>query len=600
MKNLTNDNELQKQVWDLSRLEKEFGSFKEYQKKSKKFLNQLLKVKEKFPNLEKPELLKFFKQLDSLYTLQETVDVFAYLKVAQNCLDEDVSKFESAVSDWTSLIESELVFIDNKILKANKQVVKMLTNDPDFAFCAFYVKEIIANKEHYLSTEQEMLLSELYPSALLSWKKSFENSISKLEVQYSKTKKYSLDTVLGMLFSPKVEVRKKASEAIGQTLDEELSHRANAYENVIKHHSVEDKYRKFSRWDHSSAASNSIGLKTIDVVMKEISGRIDLCHDWHKFLASKMGEEKLSWHNRVAPVVEYKEEYVSFSEAKEIIIEAFNAVDEEFGINIKDFLDSNSIHAVSSKGKTTGAFCAGVVSQKFPYILLNWSGTTDDILALAHECGHAIHAIYSDGISSFHFDPPLVLAETASVFSEMVVFDYLIEKAKNPKLKARILAKNITDQIITIFRQASYYQFEAEVHEYRKSIGEINASNLGEIWLKHTKEYYGKNVDVPDYSSNHWSYVPHFMSVGYVFSYSFGQLLTIALYGQYKKAKAENKESEFLTKYKSMLKSAGSDWPKEIAQIANIDIESKKVWADGLKTLEKMIESAKETINSVT
>lgn len=593
---LENDDSLKSAVWDLSRLEKEFESFEKVKEVASVLQKSLLDKKDVFPMENKNEMFEFLTNMDKLVTLSLQVSAFAFLQTSIDCNNEQYSNFESLVEDWWSEIEASLVFVEIELSKSD-EVLNNLIEDEKFSFCKRYLEDLKIQKQFFLEENQEQLLAELYPSAVGAWKKLYEDSISQLEI-ITKDGSISLDVAISGLFSQDEEVRKQNSNEILKAVENDILFRVKALDNVVRNNCVEVKYRKYTRWDHETAISYGISLDVADSLVDAVNSNFALSQNWHKYLAQRFNEEKLSWHNRLAPLVETKEEYISLESAKEIVKSAYYSADEEFGKKIEEFFDSDSIHAISSKGKISGAYCMGISSGIKPYVLLNWGGSSDDVVSLAHECGHALHDIMSFGNSSYQYSPPLVLAETASVFGEMITTDYLLNTTSDPKIKAKLLSRSVNDNLTTIFRQIAYYNFEKKVHEYRTSNGELSKTKLQQFWLEEQRRYYGDFVEIPDGVGNSWSYVGHFMSIAYVYSYAFGQLLTISLYEKYKNSKDSSNDT-FMDSYKKLLSFGGSKSPKDAVAVFDIDISKPEFWLEGMNLLENTIQKAINAVNLV-
>jgi oligoendopeptidase F len=281
---------------------------------------------------------------------------------------------------------------------------------------------------------------------------------------------------------------------------------------------------------------------------------------------------------------------VRWGEARDLVQDSYSSFSPVLGDLVHRFLTERWIDAPVRPGKRAGAFCAYTVPSVHPYVMLNWTSRRRDVLTLAHELGHGVHAALGGQQGVFHFATPLTLAETASVFGETIVFGRLLEQAATPESKLSLLAESIEGSIATVFRQIAMNQFEDRIHTERRESGELALDRIGELWAHSQEELLGDAVEVTEGYRTWWSYVHHFVSVpGYVYAYAYGQLLALAVYGRY-----EEEGEAFVPAYIDLLSAGGSKSPEELGEIVGIDLADPGFWDKGLALVERQLDAAEQ------
>jgi oligoendopeptidase F len=282
------------------------------------------------------------------------------------------------------------------------------------------------------------------------------------------------------------------------------------------------------------------------------------------------------------------EEEIGWDEARTIVLDAYGSFSEEMQRTAARFFDERWIDAPPRPGKRGGAFCSYTVPSVHPYVFLNWTGRRRDVMTLAHELGHGLHAYLAREQGIFHQSTPLTVAETASVFGETVTFGRVLSSVDDPAARLALLATNIEDAIATIFRQTAMNRFEDLVHTERRTAGELSVDRFGELWAESQAEMLGDAVEITEGYRTWWSYIPHFINTpGYVYAYAYGQLLALSVYHQY-----EEQGSDFVPRYLHMLASGGSMAPEDLGRIVGCDLTDPHFWDGGLDLVEAQLEAA--------
>jgi oligoendopeptidase F len=400
---------------------------------------------------------------------------------------------------------------------------------------------------------------------------------------------YMLETAISILHSSDRERRKETAKQITQAFDSTLKTHAYILNTLINDHYIEDKLRNYPTWISARNLDNDASDYSVKVLVDSCTSRYDIAQRWYKIKAKLLGIEKLEYYDRYAPL-SASEVNVPYGEACEIVYDAYASFSPKMAAIFEDFMANKWIDAPVKTGKRGGAFCAPGVSDHHPFVLLNYTNSRNDILTLAHEMGHACHAVLSAKQGPFHQDTGLTFAETASVFAESVTFNRLLSMTSDKKEKLELLCEYIDGQIATVFRQIAMHRFEEEVHNHRRIIGELSVDDICNYWITTQQEMFGDSIAKSDDYSKWWTYISHVFQVpGYVYAYSYGQLLALSVYAQYKVQGAE-----FVAKYEEMLGSGGSNSPVELAKLVGVNLEDPNFWHNGLKIIEEMVDEVEK------
>jgi oligoendopeptidase F len=321
--------------------------------------------------------------------------------------------------------------------------------------------------------------------------------------------------------------------------------------------------------------------------VEAVKANYDLPRRWYALKAKLLGLPRLADYDRMAAVAD-EDEDVAWDDARDMVLASFHDFSPVLGDTAERFFAEHWIDAPVRPGKRGGAFCAYTVPSVHPYVLLNYTSKRRDVLTLAHELGHGLHAALARPRGVFEQHTPLTLAETASVFGETLVFRRLLDAADTPASRLSLLAENIEGSIATVFRQTAMNQFEERAHTARRTEGELSVDRIGELWSASQSELLGDAVEVTDNYKLWWSYVPHFIGTpGYVYAYAYGQLLALSVYGQYL-ARGE----DFVASYVELLSAGGSKSPEELAAIAGLDLSDPGFWNSGIELVRGQLEAA--------
>ncbi|MGE5297672.1 MAG: M3 family oligoendopeptidase [Acidobacteriaceae bacterium] len=542
------------------------------------------------PKISSALLLNMFRALEKILELAEKAAGFCELVYTTDSTDIGNAVKAQKSRELFLEIRKQLLFFDLDLARLPKQELDRLSNHPSLKNYQHYLTEIAKHKPYLLPEEQEKIFNDksLTTAALV---RLFDQHLSQKSFSIKlngKQRQVSLEEVLNLLDDKDRLKRKAAAEALTAGLKQDRQMLSLIYNSLIKDKAISDFYRKFPSPEEERHVTNEITQAVVDSLNAAVKKHYKVVQDFYRFKAKALKLKQLEYFDRYAPVGE-QQTNIKFDQAKKTVLESFAKFSPVFARIAQTFFESSWIDARPRSGKRNGAYCSGMTPNTHPVVFMNYFGTVRDVKTLAHELGHGINAFLMCKQTLLNFDHPLTLAETASVFCEMLVFDSLRNAESDPKRKFSLYMDQITNMIATVHRQISMYNFEKEVHSLQKQKGELTPDELDELWQTNQKEMHGTSVAIDQKYSNLWSYIPHFIHTPfYVYAYSFGELLTLSLYAIYKK----NPDS-FVPKYLKLMETGSLLSPKQQLEPFGIDLEDPKFWEQGLALMGSMIEEAK-------
>jgi oligoendopeptidase F len=399
----------------------------------------------------------------------------------------------------------------------------------------------------------------------------------------------TLDLALSRLQWADRDVRRIAAEAVSGALEPGLRTRAFIYNTLAHDKSVEDRLRSYPHWLASRNLSNEASDESVMALIEAIRRRYDIPQRWYVLKARLLGLDRLADYDRAAPLAAQDVSF-SFADAREMVLDTYESFSPGAGRIARRFFEERWVDAPVRPNKRGGAFCAYTVPNVHPYVLLNFTARRRDVLTMAHELGHGLHAALAQPQGIFHQGTPLTLAETASVFGETLVFERMLANTDGDQERLGLLAERIDGAIATVFRQMAMNRFEHLVHTRRRSDGELSAERICELWVETQAELFGDSVEITEGYRMWWSYVPHFInSPGYVYAYAYGQLLALSAYSRYR---AEGEP--FVPRYLELLAAGGSRSPEQLGEIIGIDLADPGFWDAGLALVEDQLAEAEK------
>jgi oligoendopeptidase F len=542
----------------------------------------------KIAALDGPGLVAAMRELEAIQELLGRAASYAMLNFAGNTADPPRGALLQKVQEGSTAIETRLLFFELEWAGLEDDRADELLAADGLDFARHYLRTARRYRPHLLTEPEEKILAEKALTGRNAWSRLFEEQASAITVELDgEPEPVSLEVALSRLFAPDREIRRHAAERVTSALEPGLRTRAYILNTLLADKMVDDRLRHYPHWLASRNLANEASDESVEALIQAVRNRYELPRRWYRLKAKLLGIDQLKDYDRMAAVTQ-EQEQVDWPEACDTVLASYSAFSDELGALVQRFFDESWIDAPVRPNKRGGAFCAYTVPSAHPYVLLNYTSTRRDVLTLAHELGHGVHAALGGRQGVFHMATPLTMAETASVFGETLVFGRLLERAETPESRLALLAESIEGSIATVFRQVAMNHFEHLVHTERREKGELAVERIGELWAESQTELLGDAVEVTDGYRAWWSYVPHFIgSPGYVYAYAYGQLLALAVYGRY-----EEEGESFVPAYLQLLEAGGSRSPEELGQIVGVDLADPGFWDRGLDIVERQLDDA--------
>ena len=510
---------------------------------------------------------------------------YAQLQFSTDSSDPAIGKFYQSMNERVTTISSHLLFLSLELNRIEEAALTAKLADPALRRYAPFLRDLRVFRPHQLDDNLEKLLHEKEVTGRSAWSRLFDETIAALRIPL-RGESLTVSAALNKLSDRDRSVRADAAAAIGEVFQRNVRLFSLVTNTLAKDKEIIDTWRHYPRPTSSRNRANMVEDSVVDALSTAVSadyGR--LSHRYYALKAKWLGLEKLEHWDRNAPLPDDSDRPIAWSEARDRVLSAYSGFSKELGEVGQRFFDHPWIDAGLRDGKAGGAFAHPTVPSVHPYLLVNYHGKTRDVMTLAHELGHGVHQVLAAKNGYLMSGTPLTLAETASVFGEMMTFRALLAAETDPKRRRIMLASKVEDMLNTVVRQTAFYQFETLLHNERRS-GEIVPERIGELWMQVQRESLGPAFNfTPDYSV-YWAYVPHFIhSPFYVYAYAFGDCLVNALYSVF-----QNGHPGFEQKYLDMLRAGGTKRHKELLAPFGLDASDPAFWRRGLDIISGFID----------
>ncbi len=511
---------------------------------------------------------------------------YAGLRFAVDTTDPELGALMQRVEERGTAINTRVLFFELEWAALPDRRVDELLADDRLEFVRHYLRSARRYRPHLLSEPEEKILAEKDVTGSSAWSRLFDELTSTITLDLD-GETVALEQGLSLLASPDRSVRQAAAAAVTEGLAPGIRTRAFVFNTLLADKSTDDRLRSFPDWIAARNLANEASDESVQALVDAVQSRNDIPQRWYKLKAQLLGIDKLADYDRAASVATADAEF-GWDEARELVLDAYASFSPELADVAHRFFDESWIDAPMRPGKRPGAFCAYTVPSAHPFLLLNWTSRRRDVLTLAHELGHGLHAYLARGQGVFHQGTPLTLAETASVFGETVTFGRLLNATDEPEARLTLLAESLEGQIATVFRQIAMNRFENAVHTARREQGELSVDDFNGHWTATQAEMLGDSIELTEGYGTWWSYVPHFIGTpGYVYAYAYGQLLALSVYRQY-----QEQGEGFVGSYLELLARGGSLPPEELGKIVGVDLADPEFWIGGLSIVEQQLEAA--------
>ncbi|MBT7342692.1 MAG: M3 family oligoendopeptidase, partial [Rhodobacteraceae bacterium] len=532
------------------------------------------------------EMLKAVERYEAIDTIAGRIMSFAGLRYYQLTSDPERAKFMSDMQDKLTEHTTKLVFYGLEFNRLDEKALSDLLSQNDaLARYKPVFDRMRAMKPYQLSDEMEKFLHDQSVVGSAAWNRLFDETVAGLVFTID-GEDLPLEAAANKLSEQDRNTREAAAREIARVLRANISLFARVHNTLAKEKEIEDRWRKMPTPQTGRHLSNHVEAEVVEALRNAVVAAYPkLSHRYYALKAKWLGLEKMQVWDRNAPLPIENDKLVNWTEAQDMVLSAYAEFSPEMAQIAKPFFTEGWIDAAVKPGKAPGAFAHPTVTTVHPYVMLNYLGKPRDVMTLAHELGHGVHQVLAAQQGELLSSTPLTLAETASVFGEMLTFRKLLAAAKTPQERKVLLAGKVEDMINTVVRQIAFYDFECKLHAARAE-GELTPDQINAIWMSVQGESLGPVFEFMDGYETFWSYIPHFVhSPFYVYAYAFGDGLVNALYAVY-----EEGDPEFQAKYFDMLRAGGSKHHTELLAPFGLDASDPKFWDKGLSMISAMID----------
>ena len=530
------------------------------------------------------------KDYEGLSDLFGRIGSFMMLYYVGDTTDPKRQKFYGDVSQKLTAVTSGLVFFELEFNRLDEAALaKAMKASAALAHYRPWIDDLRKEQPYQLEDRVEQLFHEKSVTAAGAWNRLFDETMARLKFEVD-GEELSLEPALNLLLSKDRVKREKASEALALVFSRNIALFATITNTLAKDKEISDRWRGFKDVAEARHLSNRVEGAVVDALVSAVRKSYPkLSHRYYAMKAKWLGLDTMMHWDRNAPLPEQDDTKVPWDTARTMVLDAYAGFAPEMADIARRFFDERWIDAPVRPGKSSGAFAHPTVPSAHPYVLLNYQGKTRDVMTLAHELGHGVHQVLAARQGPLMASTPLTLAETASVFGEMLTFRSLLNQTTDPVKRKVLLAGKVEDMLNTVVRQIAFYCFERELHTARRE-GELTADQIGELWMQTQSEALGEAIEFGPGYETFWAYIPHFIhSPFYVYAYAFGDCLVNSLYARYLEA-----EEGFQQKYFEMLKAGGTKHHSELLKPFGLDATDPAFWHKGLSMIEGFIDELEQ------
>jgi oligoendopeptidase F len=530
------------------------------------------------------QLAETVKRYEAIDDLMGRIGSYAGLVHAGDTVDPARTKFYGDVQERMTAASTHLLFFTLELNRIEDAVIEKAMADAELGHYRPWIEDVRRYKPYQLEDRVEQLFHEKSVTGYSAWNRQFDATIAGLRFKVS-GKSLAIEPTFNLLVDRSGETRKAAAEALAHTFKDHVRDFALITNTLAKDKEISDRWRGFADIADDRHLSNRVECEVVDALVSAVRAAYPrLSHRYYALKAKWFGKKRLPHWDRNAPLPQVPTRTVGWAEAKDTVLTAYGAFSPKMAAIAERFFAERWIDAPVRPGKAPGAFAHPTTPSAHPYVLLNYQGKPRDVMTLAHELGHGVHQVLAAPNGALMAPTPLTLAETASVFGEMLTFKKLLAATRDKKERKAMLAAKAEDMINTVVRQIAFYTFERTLHTERKN-GELTAERIGELWLDVQRESLGPAIELKPGYENFWVYIPHFIhSPFYVYAYAFGDCLVNSLYAVY-----EHAAEGFAERYLAMLSAGGTKHHSELLAPFGLNARDPAFWQGGLGVIERMI-----------
>lgn len=543
----------------------------------------------KVADLSAADFVSAYEAMEGIYDLRGRLGAFAFLNFSTDTGDAGYQAAVARIEELESALSQKMVFFDLEWNALDDERASAILDDPIAAKFRYYMEAERRYRPYNLSEAEEQIIIEKGVTGSGAWTRFFTQLTSAFRFDWLGDE-VNMTFVLNKLRDVDRDAREMAWRKLSDKLGEKSMELTFIFNTLALDKANNDRRRGFPNWISSRNLSNKASDEVVEALVSTVTGNYELVARHYRLKRTLLGYEELYDYDRYAPLnLKESEAFYVWEAARDIVLQAFDGFSPRMQAVARQFFDGNWIHAPVLPNKRGGAFAAPTVASANPYVFLNYLGDTRDVTTLAHELGHGIHMVLSGEENGlFALYTPLTTAEMASTFAEMLVFQDLMAAEEDQEVKLSMLTEKIEDAFATVFRQISMNRFEDKMHRARREEGELPAERFNALWLETQRDMFGDSVAITEEYGSWWSYVPHFLhSPGYVYAYSFGELLVLALYKLY-----QEEGASFVPKYLDLLAAGDSDYPDRLLAKVGVDINDTDFWRKGIDVIEAWVAQA--------
>ncbi len=524
------------------------------------------------------------KRYEALDDTLGRVMSYASLRYAGNTTDTAVAKFYGDMQERITTASLHLLFFTLELNRIDDARLEAALADPALGHYRPWVEDVRKEKPYQLEDRVEKLFHEKSVTGYSAWNRSYDETIASLRFKIG-GKPLSIEPALNMLQDADGAKRKAAAQALAKTFKANLRPFTLITNTLAKDKEISDRWHGFKDVADARHLSNRVEPEVVEALVSAVHAAYPkLSHRYYTLKAKWFGRKSLPYWDRNAPLPKVAQRTIPWSDARATVLTAYGAFSPKMAEVADRFFEKHWIDAAMREGKQPGAFAHPTVPSAHPYVLLNYQGRPRDVMTLAHELGHGVHQVLAAPNGALMAPTPLTLAETASVFGEMLTFRKLLAQTTDKKQRKAMLAAKVEDMINTVVRQIAFYSFERKVHLERRN-GELTSDKICELWMSVQSESLGPAIELKPGYETFWSYIPHFVhSPFYVYAYAFGDCLVNSLYAVYEKS-----ASGFAERYLAMLAAGGTKHHSELLAPFGLDARDPKFWDGGLSVIANLI-----------
>jgi oligoendopeptidase F len=530
-------------------------------------------------------LAQAVRRYEAIDDLAGRLGSYAGLVHAGDNVDPAISKFYGDISERLTVASTHLLFFPLELNRIDDAVIETAMQSAELAHYRPWIEDLRKDRPYQLEDRVEQLFHEKSQSGYTAWNRLFDQTIAGLRFKVG-SKELAIEPTLNFMQGRDPKMRKAAAEAIAKTFKANERTFALITNTLAKDKEISDRWRGFADIADSRHLNNRVEREVVDALVASVRAAYPkLSHRYYQLKAKWFKKKRLPHWDRSAPLPFAATGTIAWPEAKNMVLSAYRGFSPQMADIAERFFTDRWIDAPVRPGKAPGAFSHPTTPSAHPYVLMNYQGKPRDVMTLAHELGHGVHQVLAAKNGALMAPTPLTLAETASVFGEMLTFKRLLAETRNAKQRQALLAGKVEDMINTVVRQIAFYSFERLVHSERRN-GEMTPERIGELWLSVQGESLGPAIEIKPGYENFWMYIPHFIhSPFYVYAYAFGDCLVNSLYAVY-----EHAAEGFAERYLAMLAAGGTKHYSELLKPFGLDAKDPKFWDGGLSVISGMID----------